>query len=377
MGDVCNILTGKLNSNAAENFGMYPFFTCSKDNFKINSYSFDCEAILLAGNNAVGDFGIKHYKGKFDVYQRTYVITIKNESEFDYDFLYHTLKTHLKDFQRYSYGTATQYLTKSILDPFEFKAPNIQIQQKIGHILGTLNKSIEKLHLQNILLEKMIHSIFKSWFVDFDGQTEFVDSELGQIPRGWILSKLDDILSLLRDGSHNPPQRVVKGISFITGGTLNFIIEYDKATYITDEDYYKIQKNYQLKENDIMLSIVGTLGNVAIVRTTDLPLSHQRSAAMLRVNEKANFVFLYCLIKSPGFQLFLDTHQTRTAQPSIFLGTLSSYEFVLPSTKILNNFFRLGSPIIKKMQDNCSSILILEKIRDSLLPKLMSGEIRV
>ena len=76
LGDLVNIKTGKLDANAAVEGGQYPFFTCSRDIFAIDTYAFDCEAILLAGNNAVGDFNVKHYNGKFNAYQRTYVITV-------------------------------------------------------------------------------------------------------------------------------------------------------------------------------------------------------------------------------------------------------------------------------------------------------------
>ena len=70
LGDLVNIKTGKLDANAAVEGGQYPFFTCSRDIFAIDTHAFDCEAILLAGNNAVGDFNVKHYNGKFNAYQR-------------------------------------------------------------------------------------------------------------------------------------------------------------------------------------------------------------------------------------------------------------------------------------------------------------------
>ena len=66
LGELVNIRTGKLDANAAVEGGQYPFFTCSREIFAINEYAFDCEAILLAGNNAVGDFNVKHYKGRFN-----------------------------------------------------------------------------------------------------------------------------------------------------------------------------------------------------------------------------------------------------------------------------------------------------------------------
>ncbi|MDQ6976446.1 MAG: restriction endonuclease subunit S, partial [Mariprofundaceae bacterium] len=89
LGEVVNIKTGKLNSNAMVKNGKYPFFTCSRKIFAINEYSFDCKAVLLAGNNASGDFNVKYYEGKFNAYQRTYVITINSENELLYSYLKH------------------------------------------------------------------------------------------------------------------------------------------------------------------------------------------------------------------------------------------------------------------------------------------------
>ena len=74
LGEIAELRTGKLNSNAAVPYGKYPFFTCAPETFYINKYAFDQKAILLAGNNAEGNFNIKYYEGKFNAYQRTYVI---------------------------------------------------------------------------------------------------------------------------------------------------------------------------------------------------------------------------------------------------------------------------------------------------------------
>ena len=71
LGDIAKIRTGKLDANASSENGKYPFFTCSKDTLRIDSYSYDCECVLVAGN---GDLNVKYYKGKFDAYQRTYII---------------------------------------------------------------------------------------------------------------------------------------------------------------------------------------------------------------------------------------------------------------------------------------------------------------
>ena len=82
--DVFVTKTGKLNANAMDDNGLYPFFTCSKESYRINHFAFDCEALLLSGNNATANYDVKYYKGKFNAYQRTYVLTIKNGNSYVY-----------------------------------------------------------------------------------------------------------------------------------------------------------------------------------------------------------------------------------------------------------------------------------------------------
>jgi type I restriction enzyme, S subunit len=145
LAEHCDIETGKLNSNAAIDDGKYFFFTCDKENFKINTFSHDCEAILLAGNNAVGEFSVKYFKGKFDVYQRTYVLTIKKSSKIGYAFLLYTLKRNLELFQSISVGTATRFLTLKILQPFPLLIPDDIIIRKFN----TYTKAILNIILEN------------------------------------------------------------------------------------------------------------------------------------------------------------------------------------------------------------------------------------
>ena len=133
LGDVCNIKTGKLNSNAAEENGIYPFFTCSKDVFKINTFAFDCEAILLSGNNAAGNYDVKHYNGRFNAYQRTYVITIKEEfkNNFNYSILKIIIESNLTSLKNQSIGGLTKYLTLGVVESIKIPSPNIETQNTI------------------------------------------------------------------------------------------------------------------------------------------------------------------------------------------------------------------------------------------------------
>jgi type I restriction enzyme, S subunit len=121
--DVFDFKTGKLNSNAALENGKFPFFTCSSETFKTDTYSFDCEALVLAGNNASAVYPFKYFKGKFDAYQRTYVITVKDSDVSIFQGYFEVLG-QLEGFKGTSSGTATKFLTMKILNPIKMIAPH-------------------------------------------------------------------------------------------------------------------------------------------------------------------------------------------------------------------------------------------------------------
>ena len=168
LGDLVNITTGKLDANAAVENGQYPFFTCSREVYAINNFSFDCEAILLAGNNAVGDFNVKHYKGKFNAYQRTYVITVNEKQLAMYRFLYFQMLKSLKKFKQQSVGAGTKFLKLGIIKGMEISLPNIGEQEQIVSTMDSLRKqtdSLESIYQQKLtaldeLKKSLLHQAF-------------------------------------------------------------------------------------------------------------------------------------------------------------------------------------------------------------------------
>lgn len=164
LGTLVTIKTGKLDSNAAVENGEYPFFTCAKETFKIDRYSFDTEAILLAGNNASGDFNVKHYKGKFDAYQRTYVITINDENQLSYRYLYYLLDKNLKSFKKQSIGTNTRYLRIGMITGLRIPLPNITKQLEIVNELDQEANQMQTLKdIQEKFGMKMMKRIESIW----------------------------------------------------------------------------------------------------------------------------------------------------------------------------------------------------------------------
>ena len=137
--DVFNTTTGKLDSNAAVEDGEYPFFTCSKEALRIDKYAFDQEALLLAGKNAAGKYDVKYYKGKFNAYQRTYVLGLKED--WSYQLFRYQLEDKLVYLQQQSLGGLTKYLTMKILGELDFIIPPMEKQIEFEEFAKQVDKS--------------------------------------------------------------------------------------------------------------------------------------------------------------------------------------------------------------------------------------------
>ena len=142
LGNICTYTTGKLNSNAATENGQYPFFTCSQETYRIDNYSFDQEALLLAGNNARAIYSVKYYEGKFDAYQRTYVFTIKNKEKCAYRYLLYELTRKLEMLRISSLGTTTKYITAGIISNLQIALPSLEEQEEIATALQAIDEKI-------------------------------------------------------------------------------------------------------------------------------------------------------------------------------------------------------------------------------------------
>jgi len=160
--DVFNTTTGKLDSNAMVEDGKYPFFTCAKEVYRIDKYAFDQEALLLAGNNAAGKYDVKYYKGKFNAYQRTYVLGLKQE--WSYRLFQYQLEDKLVYLQQQSLGGLTKYLTMKILGGLSFIIPPMEQQIEFESFVKQVDKS--KVAVQKSLDEtqKLFDSLMQEYF---------------------------------------------------------------------------------------------------------------------------------------------------------------------------------------------------------------------
>ena len=387
LGEIAIFKTGKLNSNAATSNGEYPFFTCSPETLRINNYAFDQEAILLAGNNADGNFSIKYYKGKFNAYQRTYVIT-PIRGKVDIKFLYYALSLCLKQFKSMSRGTSTKFLTVTILNSFSVQLPSISDQRRIATILSSLDRKIELNNQINADLEEMAQAIFKNWFVDFEPfkDGKFVESELGMIPEGWKVSQIIDIPHILETGRRPKGGAVEEGIPSVGAEHVKGMCSYDysKTKYINAEFASKL-KSGKIKGYELLIYKDGGKPGYFIPNFSIFGEGYPFEECYLNehvfkldFNDNKGFnIFCYFFFKTKAIMKYLNAQGAKAAIPGINKKDIEYIYILSPNNDAVRDFGIFALPLFKKILQNANENLRLSHLRDTLLPKLMSGELEV
>lgn len=364
LSDIAKFTTGKLNSNAAETEGNYPFFTCAPESLRINTYAFDTEAIILAGNNAEGNFHIQYYEGKFNAYQRTYVIESCDESRVNLRYLYYALKMCLHHFKQISQGTATKFLTAKILNGFELPIPTIEIQNKIASLLGDLDEKIESNEIINKNLEQQAQAYFDKLFV-------------ANADPNWPECALSDVGSIVAGGT--PSKSKVEyyadhGIAWITPKDLSV----DKSKFIShgenDISELGLTKSSATKMpvGTVLFSSRAPIGYIAIAQNE---VTTNQGFKSVIPNENIGTAYVYFLLKN--LLPTIEGMASGSTFKEISGAGMKSVPTVMPDTDTIQLFRSFCEPLFKEQEVLEAENKHLSALRDSLLPKLMSGEIDV
>ncbi|MBT6646012.1 MAG: restriction endonuclease subunit S [Thaumarchaeota archaeon] len=279
-------------------------------------------------------------------------------------------------------GGTRNALTKEILYNLIIEYPDYPTQQKIVKQLNAIKNKIIVLQNQNRTLEQMAQNIFKSWFVDFDGVTEFENSELGQIPKGWSVEKLSNCISVDKGLSYKGKFLSTSGIPLINLGNIEknggFIER--KIKHYTGE----FKTKHTISSRDIVIANTDitqdrlVLGSPALISPLDykeIIFTHHIFA--VRTNSNFKKYFLYYLLKTQNYHQHVISYATGTTVLAIPKEAVLDFQFTLPNDNLVNKFDNIASNMKELFFRNNSSIQSLTKTRDALLPKLMSGEIRV
>ena len=187
LGTISNIVTGRLDANAQTPDGEYPFFTCGEEVFKTNSFAFDCNAILLGGNNATGDFKMHRFSGKFNAYQRVYVIT--TFPEIDADYLYSHIQYYLPKLQLQSIGSQTRYLKLGMITELLIALPALDEQKCISESCNKYLNYCTEIACEKDSLKDIIKNA-KSKILDLAIRGKLVPQDPNDEPASVLLERI-------------------------------------------------------------------------------------------------------------------------------------------------------------------------------------------
>ncbi|MGL6099009.1 MAG: restriction endonuclease subunit S, partial [Fusobacteriaceae bacterium] len=290
-----------------------------------------------------------------------------------------------------SKGTKMPRGDKSAIMQYDFDLPSLETQEKIASILSALDDKIEINNEMNKTLEEMAQTLFKRWFIDFDLPNEngepyktsggkMIDSELGEIPEGWRIGALEEVIDKIIDNRGKTPPRKESGIPLIEGHNI-FLTETNpilnsKQKYVSEETYNSWFRAGHPEYLDILCATVGTLPKWCFV-ANNMKVCIAQNIIGIRSNNLISPYYLKMYIDTENFIKRFEGRIITTAQPSIKVGHLISLLIIIPKKKIIDDFDIIIKNLIKKKENNQQEIQSLTEIRNTLLPKLMSGEIEV
>lgn len=283
--------------------------------------------------------------------------------ELDPRYLKYILLSELESLFRFAHGTTHQTIYFPEVKAFHVCVPALAEQQRIAALLGALDDKIELNRAMNRTLEDMAQAIFKSWFIDFDGHTDLVDSDLGPIPRGWHVGTLADAIEL-HDHCRIPlskRERVAMQGPYPYFGASGMIDHVDR--YLFDGKYLLISED---GEN---------------LRTRNTPIAFMAHGRFW-VNNHAHIVqgrngFSVEFIRDFFHFLDINAFLTGAVQPKLSQRNLMRIPLIVPPLEQLQHHAALASVIEERIHANNTESQTLAELRDTLLPRLISGELRI
>ncbi len=368
--EIVSIKTGKLDSNAAVSNGQYPFFTCDPQTLAINTYAYDTEAVLLAGNNASGNYTAKYYHGKFNAYQRTYIIESIDKGKLDIHYFLYALNEQLALLKSISSGSTTKFLTMSMLKPLSVPCPTISVQHRIASILSAYDDLIENNRRQIKLLEEVAQRLYREWFVElrFPGHesVKVVDG----VPEGWMKGTLNTIAEFTGKKANKAERERYKCYLPID------CLPKKSLAYINHDNISNAESSLlSFAEYDIIFGAMRPYFHKVVIAQEE---GLTRSTCFV-INSRSKEYWSYvCMLLFSEEAIDYATHvSVGTTMPYVRWKDFERMPVLIPSQKVAAHFHEMLLPIIQKISCIAKHIALLSEARDRLLPKLMSGEMEV
>jgi len=352
--DYVSIKTGKLDANASNINGQYPFFTCSIQPLRIDNYSYDCECVLVAGN---GDLNVKYYNGKFDAYQRTYIIESNNKNVINNKYLYYLMNSKIEHLRKNSIGGVIKYIKLGDLTNIEFNKINIQKQEECVDLLDKMQEIIDIRKKQIIKLDELI----KSQFVEMFGDP--VSNE-----KQWEKAPLGDECNIITGNtpSRNKKEYYGNFIEWIKSDNIN-----TPSNYITQAEEYLSEEGEKvgrtINENSILMTCIAgsisCIGNVAMTNRT--VAFNQQINGIEALKNNTIFMYMQFLLSKEYIQSTINM----SLKGILSKGKLSQLEFIFPPIELQNQFAQKFQQIDKQKYEIQKNLEEAQKLQESLMNK--------
>lgn len=347
LGELTKIRTGKLDANASSPDGEYPFFTCSKEPLKISSYSYDCECVLVAGN---GDLNVKYYNGKFDAYQRTYIIEDNSNGRLYLPYLYYFMNGYVEELRKLSIGGVIKYIKLRNLTDALIELPDIETQKYIVSILSKIKELIDSRYQELKILENLI----KARFVEMFGDPI-------ENPKNWEITTVGDIVTEVRYGTSKP---AVEGGQYpylrMNNLTADGHLDLRDLKYIDIPDE-EIEKCV-VRTGDVLFNRTNSIDLVGKTAVFDLSEEMVIAGYIIRVRLKENMlpeVFSEYMNLKALKKILRSMAKGAVNQANINAQELQSIKIYLPDIELQKRFVTIKAQIDKSKHHFYSSSLFL------------------
>lgn len=293
---------------------------------------------------------------------------IPNKNIIDSDYLYYKMILHSEELKSIARaGTTMPIINKSTFEQIELYIPRIEKQKAIAGVLSLLDDKIEVNKKINDNLAEQAQVLFQKMI------------KFNELPTDWKIVSVDDVSLNITDGVHNTVIDDSEGSFYllscknIKGGSISIG---EKERKINELTFLKLRKRTKLAKGDILLSSVGTVGELVLLNYEPGNIEFQRSVAIIKPNpEIISSIFLYETLLNQKTEIIHAAHGA--VQQCIFIGDIKGFKVILPPKQIVDEYDKIVKPMFEQITQNLDQNTYLSDIRDILLPKLMSGELDV
>jgi len=310
-----------------------------------------------------GNIGTPHYY-QDNFWAHNTVLYIKEFNNNNPRFVYYFLKNI--DLSIFNTGSAVPSINRNHIHSLQIKVPFLDEQKAIASVLSSLDNKIDLLHRQNKTLESMAETLFRQWFME-------------EAQEDWEEVSLQDVCIRITDGSHASPRSLDSGYAMASVKDMaTWGINLNTCRKISLEDYNGlVESDCKAIKGDILIAKDGSYLKHVILLNEDIDAVLLSSIAMIRPNGKYDPILLTTYLKLKSTKEEMENIVTGAVIPRIVLKDFRSFTVKLPPQNLQQQASKQIRPLYEKCWYNCRQIKSLESLRDTLLPKLMSGDVRV